>query len=221
MSQQELREKEKDRDDIAARVEVTLGELRVSEEQLQRLRERLVKAQELTSQLEAHHQVARVYGALADELQSNRFQQYLLEETVEDLVAGASERLKKISDRYALALREGEFFVVDHDNAGEQRSADTLSGGETFLTSLALALELSAQVQSAAGALQLESIFIDEGFGTLDPDALETVAAAIEALPVGGRMVGIITHIAELTERLPGRIMIEKGTDGSQVHVSK
>jgi len=221
VSQQELRKKEEDRDDIAARVEGTLGELRVFEEQLQRLRERLVKAKELTSQMDAHRQIARVYGVLADELQSNRFQQYLLEETVEALVAGASERLKKISDRYALATRDGEFFVVDHDNAGEQRSADTLSGGETFLTSLALALELSAQVQSAAGALQLESIFIDEGFGTLDPDALETVAAAIEALPVAGRMVGIITHIAELTERLPGRIVIEKGTDGSRVHVSK
>jgi exonuclease SbcC len=189
------------------------------EEQLQQLRDRLVKAQALTSQLEAHRGVARVYGLLADELQSNRFQQYLLEETIGELVAGASQRLKKISDRYALVLREGEFRVIDHDNASEQRSADTLSGGETFLTSLALALELSAQVQNAAGALRLESIFIDEGFGTLDADTLETVAAAIESLPVGGRMVGIITHIAELTERLPGRIAIDRGSDGSRVRV--
>ncbi len=221
MSQQELKRREKERDDLAAGVERTVGVLRVAEEQLERLRERLTKAQELRSQLEAHREIVRIYGALADELQSNRFQQYLLEDTVRDVVAGASERLKKISDRYALALQEGEFFVVDQDNAGEQRSADTLSGGETFLTSLALALELSAQVQHAAGALQLESIFIDEGFGTLDPDTLETVTAAIEALPMGGRMVGIITHIPELTERLPGRVAIEKGPDGSRVHVSR
>jgi DNA repair protein SbcC/Rad50 len=187
---------------MAARVETMASQLQVAEAQREQLRERLLKAQALRSQLETQQQIARVYGVLADELQSNRFQQYLLDETAGELVVGASERLKKISDRYALVLREGEFCVLDHDNAGEQRSADTLSGGETFLTSLALALELSTRVQNAAGALRLESIFIDEGFGTLDADTLETVAAAIESLPVGGRMVGIITHIAELTERI-------------------
>jgi exonuclease SbcC len=219
--QEELDKKEAEQEDLAARVESTASELRVVEEQLQQLRERLVKAQSLMSELEGHREVARVFGVLADELQSNRFQQYLLEETIGKLVAGASQRLKKISDRYALVLREGDFRVVDHDNASEQRSAETLSGGETFLTSLALALELSAQVQNASGALQLESIFIDEGFGTLDPDTLETVAGAIESLPVGGRMVGIITHIAELTERLPGCITVAKFHDGSQVEVHR
>ena len=221
LSQQELDQKETERNALTAQVEATASELRVIESELEQLRERLVKAQELTSQLETHQQTARVYGILADELQSNRFQQYLHDEIVQELVAGASERLKKISDRYALVLREGEFWVLDNDNAGEQRSADTLSGGETFLTSLALALELSTRVQDAAGAVRLESIFIDEGFGTLDPDTLETVAGAIESLPVGGRMVGIITHIAELTERMPGRIAIERGAEGSRIQVHK
>jgi DNA repair protein SbcC/Rad50 len=220
VSQQELKRKEEERDGIAASLERTTGGLRVTEEQIRLLRERIVKAQELRGELQSQKQVARVYGVLADELQSNHFQHFLLQETLEDLVSGASERLKKMSDRYSLILREGEFFVIDQDNAGEQRSADTLSGGETFLTSLALALELSAQVQRAAGALRLDSIFIDEGFGTLDPDTLETVVAAIEALPVGGRMVGIITHIAELTNRLPGQIAIEKTiSDGSRIQV--
>jgi DNA repair protein SbcC/Rad50 len=220
-SQEELDRKEGERNEMAARVETMASQLQVAEAQREQLRERLLKAQALRSQLETQQQIARVYGVLADELQSNRFQQYLLDETVVELVAGASERLKKISDRYALVLREGEFCVLDHDNAGEQRSADTLSGGETFLTSLALALELSTRVQNAAGALRLESIFIDEGFGTLDADTLETVAAAIESLPVGGRMVGIITHIAELTERMPGRITIDRGADGSRIRVQK
>ena len=219
LSQGELDLKERERNELAAQVESDAGGLGVVKADLQQLRDQLLKSQELASQLEGYQQTARVYGSLADELQSNRFQQYLLDETVGELVAGASERLKKISDRYALVLREGEFYVVDHDNAGEQRSADTLSGGETFLTSLALALELSTRVQDAAGAVRLESIFIDEGFGTLDADTLDTVAGAIEALPVGGRMVGIITHIAELTERMPGRITIEAGADGSRVSV--
>lgn len=221
ISQQELDQKETERNALTDQVEATASALRVAEARLQELRERLVKAQELASQLESRQQTARVFGILADELQSNRFQQYLHDEIVQELVAGASERLKKISDRYALVLREGEFWVLDHDNAGEQRSADTLSGGETFLTSLALALELSTRVQDAAGAVRLESIFIDEGFGTLDPDTLETVAGAIESLPVGGRMVGIITHIAELTERMPGRIAIDRGTEGSRIQVHK
>ena len=221
VSQEELDSTEMGRNETAAQVETTASALQLVKAQLQQLRDRLLRAQELTSQLEGYQQIARVHGILADELQSNRFQQYLLDEIVGELVAGASERLKKISDRYSLVLREGEFCVLDHDNAGEQRSADTLSGGETFLTSLALALELSARVQNAAGALRLESIFIDEGFGTLDSDALETVAGAIESLPVGGRMVGIITHIAELTERMPGRITIDRGAEGARIRVQK
>jgi exonuclease SbcC len=219
VSQEALEQKERDHDDLSTQVETTASALRVAEDRLRQLRERVQKAELLASQLEVQREIARVFGALADELQSNRFQQYLLEETVGELVAGASERLRKLSDRYTLVLHEGEFRVIDHDNASEQRSADTLSGGETFLTSLALALELSSQVQNSAGALQLESIFIDEGFGTLDPDTLETVAAAIESLPTGGRMVGIITHIADLTERLPGRIAIDRGSDGSRIRV--
>ena len=88
-----------------------------------------------------------------------------------------------------LEVVDSDFLVVDHDNARERRSADTLSGGETFLASLALALELSQQVQRAAGAVLLDSLFIDEGFGTLDPETLEMATEAIESLPVGGRMV--------------------------------
>ncbi|MBV9862743.1 MAG: SMC family ATPase, partial [Alphaproteobacteria bacterium] len=99
------------------------------------------------------------------------------------------------------------------------RSADTLSGGETFLASLALALQLSEQVQKAAGATRLDSLFIDEGFGTLDPEALDAAAGAIEILPVGGRMVGIISHIDELSLRLPARVRVRKGSEGSQISV--
>ena len=150
-------------------------------------------------------------------LHSDRFQDYVLDESFKPLVAGASQRLMVLSNRYELTVKEGAFRVIDHDNALEQRSADTLSGGETFLASLALALELSQQVQRAAGAVQIDSLFIDEGFGTLDPETLDTVASAVEALPVGGRMAGIITHVPELTERLPARIIGEKSSEGSRV----
>jgi exonuclease SbcC len=129
-------------------------------------------------------------------------------------------RLRELSSgRYTLDYAHDDFFVIDHDNARERRRADTLSGGETFLTSLALALQLSEQVQRAAGAVRLDSLFIDEGFGTLDPETLATVSDAIQQLGRGHRMVGIITHVQELTSALPARIDVIRGPDGSKVKV--
>jgi exonuclease SbcC len=160
-----------------------------------------------------------IYRRLADDLRSERFQAFILDESFRELAKGGSARLMNLSGRYTFEYREDSFYVADHDNASEQRSADTLSGGETFLASLALALELSEQVQAAASAVPLDSLFIDEGFGTLDPETLETVAAALEALPLGGRMVGIITHVAELAERLSARVVVEKRSEGSRVRV--
>jgi len=87
--------------------------------------------------------------------------------------------------RYGLDYIRDQIVVIDRDNASERRSTDTLSGGETFLASLSLALELSAQVQHAVGAIHLDCLFIDEGFGTLDPDTLRVVADAVRSLQVG------------------------------------
>jgi exonuclease SbcC len=178
------------------------------------LAQRVTQARGLGEQLAALGSRHDLMQQLANDLRSDRFQAYLLEQTFEELVAGASVRLFDLSGRYTLEYQGDAFRVLDHDNAREARSTDTLSGGETFLTSLALALELSAQVQRAAGAVQLDSLFIDEGFGTLDAETLDSVTSAIESLQIGGRTVGIITHIAELTERLPARICVEKPRAG-------
>jgi exonuclease SbcC len=186
-------------------------------EQMKNLEAAVEKASVLNSELLQKRARHALYAELELSLHSDRFQDYVLDEAFGQLVAGASRRLMELSGRYELAVNEGLFRVIDHDNALEQRSADTLSGGETFLASLALALELSQQVQRAAGAVQIDSLFIDEGFGTLDPETLDTVASAVEALPVGGRLVGIITHVRELTERLPARVIVEKGSEGSRV----
>ena len=98
--------------------------------------------------------------------------------------------------------------------------ARTLSGGETFLASLALALALADQLGSLAAARRrpIESIFLDEGFGTLDPDTLDIVAGTIEELGAGGRMVGIITHVRELADRMPVRFEVTKGPAGAGVN---
>ena len=94
---------------------------------------------------------------------------------------------------------------MDHADADARRPVKTLSGGETFQASLALALALSDQMSTLAaeGAARLDSIFLDEGFGTLDAETLETVAATIENLGAVDRMVGIVTHVPELAARMP------------------
>ena len=95
----------------------------------------------------------------------------------------------------------------------------TLSGGETFQASLALALALSSQISglAAVGAARLDSIFLDEGFGTLDAETLEVVATTLETLAQGDRMVGVVTHVAELAERVPVRFRVSRNAKTSTI----
>lgn len=155
-------------------------------------------------------------AAMASDLRGDAFQEYLLEEAFHSLVSGASVRMRQMSNRYTLEWDNGDFYVVDHDNAGERRRAETLSGGETFMASLCLALQLSEEVLKTSGALQMDSLFIDEGFGTLDAESLAEVTDAMEALREdGARLIGVISHRPELTERLPGCIRVVKGAGES------
>ncbi len=115
--------------------------------------------------------------------------------------------------QYELTHDDGRFEIIDHADADSLRPVKTLSGGETFQASLALALALSAQLSTlaAAGAARLDSIFLDEGFGTLDESTLDVVASTLENLAAGGtRMVGIITHVGGLAERVPVRFTVTR-----------
>jgi exonuclease SbcC len=184
--------------------------------------QRLVQHRERAVQVSAEVAALRDEAAVAEELggllRANGFPRWLLEEAMHDLVDRATVRLRELtSDQYSLVADDGAFKIVDHRNANEIRDARSLSGGETFLTSLSLALALAdSTVELAAeGAAPMESIFLDEGFGTLDPGALEVVAGTIEELGASGRMVGIVTHIRDLAERMPTRVEITKGPNGS------
>jgi exonuclease SbcC len=158
---------------------------------------------------------------LARLLRSDRFEQWIVNEALRFLVEGASVTLEQLSGgQYALSVADdNEFEVVDHRNADERRSVKTLSGGETFQASLALALALADHVGTlvAGGAAKLDAIFLDEGFGTLDADTLDTVAATLETLGHDGRMVGIVTHVRDLAERVPVRYEVAKGPRTSTV----
>ena len=103
--------------------------------------------------------------------------------------------------------------VIDHYN-GSERSVRTLSGGESFKASLSLALGLSDEIQSSAGGIRLDTMFVDEGFGSLDEDSLQQAMKALAGLAEGNRLVGIISHVAELKEKIDKQIVVKKDRSG-------
>ena len=179
----------------------------------QRLVDRREQARELNLQRVALLRDARVAKALAGHLRANNFERWLLEEALDLLVDGASRILRELTGgQYDLMHDRGEFSVIDHHDADLQRGVRTLSGGETFQASLALALALSEQLAGmSTTAASLESIVLDEGFGTLDAATLDVVAATLEGLAArGDRMVGVVTHVQALAERVPIRFEVHK-----------
>ena len=106
-----------------------------------------------------------------------------------------------------------ELDVIDHYN-GTVRSVKTLSGGESFKASLALALGLSDEIQSSAGGIKIDTMFVDEGFGSLDETSLQHAVKALNSLSAGHRLVGIISHVAELKEKIDRQIVITKEKNG-------
>lgn len=198
-------------DDAKTHVALAVSEARAA---LKDMRDKLAEKRKCKEQAKAARSEADVARALAQHLTAPGFKGWLLAAAFDRLVSGASERLRELSSGQYTFQSNGkfEFDVVDHANAGETRSAKTLSGGETFLASLALALALAEHVSdlAAAGTARLESIFLDEGFGALDGETLDIVATAIEELATKGRTVGIVTHVTDLAERIPVRFKVSK-----------
>ncbi|HVT69937.1 MAG TPA: SbcC/MukB-like Walker B domain-containing protein, partial [Trebonia sp.] len=185
-----------------------------------RIAERREQAADLAAKQRAAQEEQQVAHLLGQLLQARQFPQWLVSEALDDLVAAASQTLAALSSgQFDLTHDKGDLFVVDHGDADARRSVRTLSGGETFQASLALALALSSQISSlaAAGAARLDSIFLDEGFGTLDAETLEVVATTLETLAQGDRMVGVVTHVTELAERVPVRFRVSRNSRTSVI----
>ena len=189
------------------------------EQRVADLADRVERRARLAEDAAAFASRSRLFKALAQELRADRLIAFLQAEALQLLAAAGSDRLSDLTaGRYRLRYRGDEFFVVDLWNGEEERSVRTLSGGETFLASLALALALAEQVRSLSvtDRAGLDSLFLDEGFGTLDPDSLRTVIDAIEQLAGDGRLVGVITHVGDLAQQFP-RIEVSKSPRGSRL----
>ena len=154
---------------------------------------------------------------------------FVLAARLEEVAAAASQRLLAMtSGRYSLihtdarrgAGRSGLGLLACDAWTGVDRDTSTLSGGETFLASLSLALGLADVVTAEAGGTRIEALFVDEGFGSLDEDTLEEVMTVLDGLREGGRMVGIVSHVAELKQRIPAQVRVHKGHAGSHVTLS-
>ena len=153
------------------------------------------------------------------------FERYVLGAILDEVVYAANLRLQKMSrSRYSLERsdytgggrgKQGLDLAVMDAFTGQSRSANTLSGGETFLASMALALGLADVIQSYAGGIHMDTMFIDEGFGTLDPDTLELAMETLVQLQSSGRLIGMISHVPELKTRIPAHLEVTRGDDGS------
>ncbi|GHG44826.1 hypothetical protein GCM10012320_10190 [Sinomonas cellulolyticus] len=152
---------------------------------------------------------------------------YVLAARLEQVALAATERLLAMSDgRFslehsdALAARgaaSGLGLDIVDAWTGQRRDPSTLSGGESFMAALSLALGLADVVQHESGGIDIETLFVDEGFGSLDEQALEQVMDAIEGLRAGGRVVGLVSHVSELKQRIPAQIVVAKGRTGSHI----
>ena len=130
------------------------------------------------------------------------------------VMSGGQYELKRRKEAMNNKSQSGlDLDVIDHYN-GTERSVKTLSGGESFKASLSLALGLSDEIQSSAGGVKLETMFVDEGFGSLDEESLDQAMKALASLSEGHRLVGIISHVAELKNRIDKQIVITKEQSG-------
>lgn len=221
--EQTARETRSAAQELATRAGALQETLRREEEslkQLARLSKELAKLQEAYGPI----------GLLADTAKGNNgrkltFSSFVLQAVLDDVLQTANLRLNKISQgRYSLyrshdivdaRKEQGLGLEIMDAFTGQARAVTTLSGGEIFFTSLSLALGLSDVLESYAGGLHLDTILVDEGFGSLDPETLDSAVSALLDLQQGGRLVGIISHVAELKERISAQLEIIPTNQGS------
>ncbi len=195
------------------------GRLAVLRENQQRITGMLAEKETLETEYGRKQRESEVAQRLTNLLRGGKFMEYVAEEYLQTVAVNASFRLLSLTGgRYFLRYGNGAFSVGDNFNGGELRSVGTLSGGETFLVSLSLALSLSAEI-CAKSARPIEFFFLDEGFGTLDEKLVDTVMDSLEKLRSKNFSIGIISHVEELKHRIDRKLFVTKATEehGSRI----
>lgn len=191
----------------------------------------LEEIENITNSIKAEEEKYSVIAELSnvangDNSERITFERYVLAAYFDEIILAANLRLSKMSGgRFVLSRKsekgkgrkqEGLELEVYDNYTGKSRHVKTLSGGESFKASLSLALGLADVVQSYAGGINLDTLFIDEGFGTLDPESLDNSIQCLIDLQKGGRLVGIISHVPELKERIDAKLEIKPAKEGSK-----
>jgi exonuclease SbcC len=159
-------------------------------------------------------------------------ERYVLQQFLTEILEVANERLSRLTRgryQFELADKVGSYrsstgleIDIYDDNAGQVRRAHTLSGGESFIAALALAISLADVIQQRAGGIEIEALFIDEGFGSLDEESLEMAMEALEMIENEGRMIGIISHVRELRARILQQVFVEtNGSGQSRIRIKE
>ncbi len=198
------------------------GEIAVLENECKVLEKRLKEKEEISKEFVKIQNERNLIARLRETTKNNKFMEFIANEYLYDISRLASNTLLKLKDgRYFLTYKDNNFFVGDNFDCGNLRGVNTLSGGETFLVSLSLALALS-QTICAKSLKNIEFFFLDEGFGTLDNSLVDTVMNALEKLKSSDFTIGVISHVEELKHRIDSKITVNKATEscGSTVTVN-
>ena len=185
------------------------------ENELKNIEKSLLSIKELTKDIKKVQHELSLLDEINKLIMGNKFVEYVATNQLRYIALEASKRLGAITrGRYALEIDENLNFIMrDNMNGGQRRSVDSLSGGETFLTSLSLALSLSSQIQ-LKGSSPLEFFFLDEGFGSLDTELLDVVIESLENLHNDQLSIGIISHVEELKNRVPVKLLVSSSDVG-------
>ena len=185
----------------------------------ERIEEANAKLKQITVELEQAKHGYDLAKDLSSVLRGKALAEYVCEEYLQEITASANQKLDVLMDgRYTLKFENKEFFVEDNFNDGKVRPASTLSGGETFVVSLSLALSISDAI-SMLSSRSMDFFFLDEGFGTLDAELCSVVVNSLYKLESQNLKIGLISHVAELAESVKNKVVVTKGTNGSKITI--
>lgn len=225
---EDLEQVQADMVNVEQEIETYIAELSKNESSLKGIKKNFEESKKIAKPLAIYEELTEIASG-STRTGYISFERYVLSIYFEEVLYAANKRFENMTnhqykmirrkDRMKGAGSEGLDIDVFDRYTGHTRSVTTLSGGETFKASLALALGLSDVIQSQQGGVHVDTLFIDEGFGTLDTDSLEMAIETLMDLQSTGRLIGIISHVEELKERVPTRIVVEKQQEGSQARI--